>query len=318
MNVVFMGTPEFAVPTLEALVKEHNVTAVVTQPDKPKGRGKKMMFSAVKEKALEYGLTVYQPEKVKDSDFVQVLKELAPDIMVVVAFGQILSEEILNIPKYGCINVHGSLLPKYRGAAPIQWAIINGEKETGITTMYMDVGMDTGDMILKEKVEIEENETTGMLWERLATIGANLLVKTVKNIENGIIKREKQDDEKATYAPMLSKEIANIDWENKTAIEIKNLVRGLNPIIGAYTFWNGKKYKLWKVQVIENEEFRKIISTISMEKTIENIKVGEIIYSDAKKGLYVKAKDAVISVEEIQAENAKRMKIDEFLRGYKL
>ena len=184
--------------------------------------------------------------------------------------------------------------------------------------MYMDVGMDTGDMILKEKVEIEENETTGMLWERLATIGANLLVKTVENIENGIIKREKQDDEKATYAPMLSKEIANIDWENKTAIEIKNLVRGLNPIMGAYTFWNGKKYKLWKVQVIENEEFRKIISTISMEKTIENIKVGEIIYSDAKKGLYVKAKDAVISVEEIQAENAKRMKIDEFLRGYKL
>lgn len=315
-----MGTPDFAQKSLQALYEANfEIIGVVTNIDKPKGRGMKVIPTPVKKYSEEKKLPVYQPVKIRNNEeFIEEIKKLNPDLICVVAYGKILPKELLEIPKYGCINVHGSLLPKYRGAAPIQWAIINGEKETGITTIYMDVGMDTGDMILKEKVEIEENETTGMLWERLATIGANLLVKTVENIENGIIKREKQDDEKATYAPMLSKEIANIDWENKTAIEIKNLVRGLNPIMGAYTFWNGKKYKLWKVQVIENEEFRKIISTISMEKIIENIKVGEIIYSDAKKGLYVKAKDAVISVEEIQAENAKRMKIDEFLRGYKL
>ena len=194
MNVVFMGTPEFAVPTLEALVKEHNVSAVVTQPDKPKGRGKKMMFSAVKEKALEYGLTVYQPEKVKDSDFVQVLKELAPDIMVVVAFGQILSEEILNIPKYGCINVHGSLLPEYRGAAPIQWSIIHGREYGGVTTMYMAKGLDSGDMILKAQEKIRDDDTYGSLYDRLSVIGADLLIKTLELIESGEAQRTPQND----------------------------------------------------------------------------------------------------------------------------
>ena len=244
MNVVFMGTPEFAVPTLEALVKEHNVSAVVTQPDKPKGRGKKMMFSAVKEKALEYGLTVYQPEKVKDSDFVQVLKELAPDIMVVVAFGQILSEEILNIPKYGCINVHGSLLPEYRGAAPIQWSIIHGREYGGVTTMYMAKGLDSGDMILKAQEKIRDDDTYGSLYDRLSVIGADLLIKTLRLIERGEAQRTPQNEAEATAAPMITREMERINW-NDRADNIVNLIKGLNPQPVAHTLLKGEKLKIW-------------------------------------------------------------------------
>ena len=242
MKIVFMGTPDFARDSLEAIYKAgHEILGVVTNPDKPKGRGMKMIPSPVKEFALEKNLKIYQPEKVKNNiEFFEELKKLNPDVICVVAYGKILPKEVLDIPKYGCINVHGSLLPKYRGAAPIQWAVLNGDKLTGITTMYMDEGMDTGDMILKEEVTIGENETTGELWERLSKIGGNLLVETLKRIEDGTASRKKQG-ENFTLAPMLDKSIAKIDWDNQTAEQIKNLVRGLNPIMGA--FLDGKKLK---------------------------------------------------------------------------
>ena len=211
LRILFMGTPDFARESLEAVYNAgYEILGVVTNPDKPKGRGMKMVASPVKEFALEKGLTVYQPEKVrKNEEFIEKIKSLNPDVICVVAYGKILPKEILEIPKYGCINVHGSLLPKYRGAAPIQWAVLNGDKETGVTTMYMDIGMDTGDMILKEKVEVGEDETTGELWDRLSKIGAKLLVETLKQIEEGTAPREKQGEE-FTMAPMLNKEMSKI------------------------------------------------------------------------------------------------------------
>lgn len=254
-----MGTPDFALESLKALYEaKYDIIGVVTNIDKPKGRGMKMVASPVKEYAIEKNLQVYQPIKVRNNpEFLEEVKKLNPDLICVVAYGKILPQELLDIPKYGCVNVHGSLLPEYRGAAPIQWAVLNGDKKTGVTTMFMNAGMDTGDMILKEEVEIGEDETTGELWDRLKTIGANLLIKTVKEIENGTATRTKQPEE-GTMAPMLSKEMAKIDWENKTAQEIKNLVRGLNPIMGAYTFLDGKKIKFWKVQTLtENELLEK-------------------------------------------------------------
>ena len=306
MRAVFMGTPEFAVPTLQALIDHHEVLAVVTQPDKQRGRGKKMQFPPVKEKAVEYDIPVYQPQRARDEEFIEELKKINPDVIVVVAYGQILPESILNIPKYGCINVHGSLLPKYRGAAPIQWAVLNGDKKTGITTMYMDIGMDTGDMILKQEVEIGENETTGELWDRLSKIGGELLVETLKQIENGTAPREKQGED-FSVAPMLNKEMAKIDWENKTAQEIKNLVRGLNPIMGAYTFLNGSKIKFWKVDIANNIGYD--------EDNIQIFRNGTVLVSDQRDGLFIKTKKGILSVLEIQGENAKRMSINDFLRG---
>ena len=299
MNVVFMGTPEFAVPTLEALVKEHNVSAVVTQPDKPKGRGKKMMFSAVKEKALEYGLTVYQPEKVKDSDFVQVLKELAPDIMVVVAFGQILSEEILNIPKYGCINVHGSLLPEYRGAAPIQWSIIHGREYGGVTTMYMAKGLDSGDMILKAQEKIRDDDTYGSLYDRLSVIGADLLIKTLELIESGEAPRTPQNEAEATAAPMITREMEHIDW-NKRAVDIVNLIKGLNPQPVAHTLLKGEKLKIWFAE----KEGKGYTGT-----------PGEIV-DVRKKDFVVMTADGAVAVKEVQAQGGKKMTTDAYMRGH--
>ena len=299
MNVVFMGTPEFAVPTLEALVKEHNVTAVVTQPDKPKGRGKKMMFSAVKEKALEYGLTVYQPEKVKDSDFVQVLKELAPDIMVVVAFGQILSEEILNIPKYGCINVHGSLLPEYRGAAPIQWSIIHGREYGGVTTMYMAKGLDSGDMILKAQEKIRDDDTYGSLYDRLSVIGADLLIKTLRLIERGETQRTPQNDAEATTAPMITREMERINW-NDRADNIVNLIKGLNPQPVAHTLLKGEKLKIWFAE----KEGNGYTGT-----------PGEIV-DVRKKDFVVMTADGAVAVKEVQAQGGKKMTTDAYMRGH--
>ena len=299
MNVVFMGTPEFAVPTLEALVKEHNVSAVVTQPDKPKGRGKKMMFSAVKEKALEYGLTVYQPEKVKDSDFVQVLKELAPDIMVVVAFGQILSEEILNIPKYGCINVHGSLLPEYRGAAPIQWSIIHGREYGGVTTMYMAKGLDSGDMILKAQEKIRDDDTYGSLYDRLSIIGADLLIKTLELIESGEAPRTPQNEAEATAAPMITREMEHIDW-NKRAVDIVNLIKGLNPQPVAHTLLKGEKLKIWFAE----KEGNGYTGT-----------PGEIV-DVRKKDFVVMTADGAVAVKEVQAQGGKKMTTDAYMRGH--
>lgn len=305
LRVLFMGTPDFAKDSLEAIYNAgHNILAVVTNPDKPKGRGMKMIPPPVKEFALEHNIDVYQPEKVKDNEeFIQEIKNLNPDLICVVAYGKILPKEILDIPSYGCINVHGSLLPKYRGAAPIQWSVLNGDTATGVTTMYMDVGMDTGDMILKEEVTIGEDETTGELWERLSKIGGELLVKTIKQIEDKTAPRIPQGND-YTMAPMLSKEMSKIDWNTRTSREIKNLIRGLNPIMGAYTMHQGKKIKLWKVDLV----YENVVE-------INDQLPGQILIANDKEGLYIKTIDGIIKVLEIQGENAKRMNICDFLRG---
>ena len=317
MKIVFMGTPDFAEKSLESLWENgYDIEAVVTNIDKPKGRGMKLIPSPVKEFALKKGLRVLQPVKIKNNEeFINEIRNIVPDLICVVAYGKILPKELLEIPKYGCINVHGSLLPKYRGAAPIQWAVLNGDKVTGITTMYMAEGMDTGDMILKKEVEIGENETTGELWNRLADVGAKLLIDTVKLIEKGNVPREKQG-ENFSLAPMLSKEMAKINWELKNAVEIKNLIRGLNPIMGAYSFLNGKKIKFWRAEVLSSEDIEKSFpETADYIKRIEKVEPGTVLFSDSRKGLYIKAKGGIISILEIQGENAKKMGICEFLRG---
>ncbi len=308
MKIIFMGTPDFARESLEAVYNSgHELLGVVTNPDKPQGRGMKMVASPVKEFALDKNLKIYQPLKIRNNqEFIDEIKLLKPDVICVVAYGKILPKEILNIPKYGCINVHGSLLPKYRGAAPIQWAVINGDKETGITTMLMDVGMDTGDMILKEKVQIGDDETTGELWGRLSKLGAKLLVQTLEKIGNGTATREKQGED-FSVAPMLNKQMSKIDWETKSAQDIKNLVRGLNPIMGAYSFLNGKKIKFWKVDVAKSSEI--------YGENMQVLKNGTVLISDQKQGLFIKTKDEIIKVLELQGENAKRMNISDFLRG---
>lgn len=317
MRILFMGTPDFAQESLKCLYEsKYDIIGVVTNPDKPKGRGMKMVASPVKEYALEKGLKVYQPERVrKNEEFIKEIKNLNPDLIVVVAYGKILPKEILDIPKLGCINVHASVLPKYRGAAPIQWAVINGEKITGVTTMYMDIGMDTGDMILTKETQIGEEETTGELWDRLSKIGGKLLIETVKQIKQGIAPRMKQAEE-FTLAPMLNKEMAKINWEEKTASQIHNLVRGLNPIMGAYTFLNGKKLKFWKVKVKTQKELTQMFPELEEYLfKLKDVMEGTILFSNDKKGLFIKAKEGIIQVEEIQGENAKRMPIGDFLRG---
>ncbi len=311
MNILFMGTPDFAKESLKAIYEAgHTIIGVVTNVDKPKGRGMKLQPSEVKEYALEKGLPIYQPEKIKNNkEFREQIEALKPDVICVVAYGKILPKKILDIPKYGCINVHASLLPKYRGAAPIQWAILNGDKITGVTTMYMDVGMDTGDIIQKEEVKIEEDETTGELWDRLAKIGGELLVKTLEQVEKGTTTRKKQGED-FSIAPMLSKDMAKIDWENKTAQEIKNLVRGLNPIMGAYTYLNGKKIKFWKVAVATKEEI--------MTGNVDCVRNGTVVVSDLRDGIFIKTKEGILKVLEIQGENAKRMAVQDFLRGNRI
>lgn len=311
LNIIFMGTPDFAKESLEAIYKAgYNIMSVVTNPDRPSGRGMKLTMSPVKEFATEKNIPVMQPEKIRDIK--EELIKQKPDLFCVVAYGKILPKEILDIPKLGSINVHGSLLPKYRGAAPIQWAVINGEKKTGITTMYMDEGMDTGDMILQEEVSIGENETTGELWNKLSKVGANLLVKTIRQIEDGKANRKKQGAD-FTMAPMLSKENAKIDWKNKTCDEIKNLIRGLNPIMGAYTMHNGKKIKIWQADKLTLDQFIKEYPEAKID-----VPNGTVIYSDIKNGLYVKANNGIMVIQEVQAENAKRMSVQEFLRGNKI
>ena len=299
MKIVFMGTPEFAVPTLDALVKKHDVLAVYTQPDKPKGRGKKMLFSAVKEKAVEYGLPVYQPVKIREPEFVEVLKNFAPDVIVVVAFGQILSEEILNIPRYGCINVHGSILPEYRGAAPIQWSVIHGKEYGGVTTMYMAKGLDSGDMILKKEEKILESDTYGTLYDRLSVIGADLLTETLDLIEKGEAPRIPQDDSKATLAPMITREMEHIDWKN-SAEDIVNLIKGLNPQPVAYTLFNGEKLKIWFAET-EKTEYKGV--------------PGEIV-DVRKKDFVVMTGNGAVAVKEVQAQGGKKMTADAYMRGH--
>ena len=317
LKVLFMGTPDFAQESLKSIYDAgFEIIGVVTNPDKPKGRGMKLAYSPVKEYALEKNLKIYQPIKIRNNtEFLNEIKTLAPDVICVVAYGKILPKEILEIPKLGCINVHGSLLPKYRGAAPIQWAVLNGDKTTGITTMYMNEGMDTGDMILKEEVEIGPEETTGDLWQKLSKLGGEILVKTLKLIEEGKAPREKQTEE-ATLAPMLNKEMALIDWENSDANKIHNLIRGLNPIMGAYSYIDGKKIKFWKSKVLTKEEFFSYKTEFEeYEAKFNNLVPGTILIADDKDGLYIKANGGVLKILEIQGENAKRMPTADFLRG---
>ena len=302
MKVVFMGTPDFAVPSLEMLVNKHQVLAVFTQPDKPKGRGKKLAFSPVKEKALSYGLTVYQPEKIKELQFVELLNSLDADIFVVVAFGQILPESILNIPPKGCINVHGSLLPKYRGAGPIQWAVINGEKVTGVTTMYMEKGLDSGNMILKKEMEITEEDTYGSVSQKMSLLGAKALEETLEAIEKGQAPSIPQNPEEATYAPKIEKEFGHIVWDAPSG-RIMNLIRGLDPQPSAYTFYQEEPIKIWKARIWNGGS--------------ENGQPGEVIQVN-KNSFVIKTADGALEILELQAKGGKRMDTGAYLRGHEI
>lgn len=310
MRVVYMGTPDFAVDTLEAVIKAgHEVLMVVTQPDKAKGRGKKMMFTPVKEKALEYDLPIAQPERIKEEAFIKELEQLNPDVIVVVAFGQILPERILNIPQYGCINVHASLLPAYRGAAPIQWAVIDGLEESGVTTMYMEKGLDTGDIICQSRVKLAADETGGSLFERLAKEGANLLLKTLEQLENGTATRIKQDDSKSSYAGMLSKEMGLLDF-SKDADVLERLVRGLNPWPSAFTKVNGKTLKVFSAEVLKEADAKRFIDINQTED------VPGIILAVDKKGFSVRCGNGALRILNLQLEGKKRMDTAAFLLGY--
>lgn len=304
MKIVYMGTPDFAVPPLAALVKAgYEVTAVITQPDKPKGRGKTLLPTPVKEEAMKHEITVYQPQKVRDPEFVKVLKNLAPDMIVVAAFGQIIPKEILDMPKYGCINIHASLLPKYRGAAPIQQAVIDGEKESGVTIMKMGMGLDTGDMISQAVVTLSEDETGGSLFDRLAETGASLLIQTIPSIENGTATYTKQPEESPTpYAAMITKKMGLLDFSRNAEV-LERLVRGMNPWPSAYTYLNNKTLKVWKAAV-EDAESGKVAP-------------GTIVGVD-KKGIHVACGEKILVLQEVQLEGKKRMETNAFLRGYQV
>lgn len=299
MNIVFMGTPDFAVPSLKALIDEFGVKVVYTQPDRPKGRGKKLAMSPVKEVAVENNITVFQPNSLrKEPEAVEALKALEPDFIIVVAFGQILPKEVLDIPKYACINLHGSLLPKYRGAAPIQWSVINGEKIAGNTTMLMDVGLDTGDMLLKDEVEITRYMTSGELYEKLKNRGANLLVETIKKMQKGEITPIKQNDEESCYAPMLNKEMAKIDW-NKSAEVIHNHIRGLNPWPVATTQYEDKTMKIYESDFEEGKSDKEVGTIVEVNK----------------KGIKVATSNGVLIIKKLQFPNGKPLMVQDFLNG---
>lgn len=302
MKAVFMGTPDFAVPTLQKMIDMGiEVTAVVTQPDKAKGRGKKVIYSPVKECALAHDLPVYQPVRIrKEPEFIQTLRDMRPDVIVVVAFGQILPKEILDIPRLGCVNVHASLLPKFRGAAPIQWSIIDGEEVTGVTTMLMDVGLDTGDMLLKAEIPMDPKETGGSLHDKLAAVGGELLEKTLIGLEAGTIVPEKQDDSQAgEYARMLDKELGHIDF-NQPAVVIERLIRGLNPWPSAYTYIDGKTLKIWEAEVLDRNY------------GCEYGEVAEV----TRNCLIIQTGVGALSVKSVQLQGKKRMDIAAFLNGY--
>ncbi|TQQ84431.1 methionyl-tRNA formyltransferase [Peptacetobacter hominis] len=299
MKVVFMGTPDIAVPCLQKLIDEgHEVAAVVTQPDKPKGRGKKLAMPPVKELAVKYDIPVLQPVRARDEEFVKSIKEINPDLIVVIAFGQILGKELLEIPKYGCINVHVSLLPKYRGAAPINWVIINGEKKTGITTMYMDEGLDTGDIILSKEFDLDRYITAGELHDRMMVEGAEILKDTIDLIEKGEAKRTPQNHDEFSYAPIMDRNLGNIDF-TKSAEEIHNLARGVNPWPGAYTFYNDVKMKIWKTDVLNEKSSKEPGTVLSVDKN----------------GIKISTGDGILLVEEIQMPNKKRMPVSEYIKG---
>lgn len=300
MRIIFMGTPDFSVGTLEALVEAgHEVCLVVTQPDKPKGRGKEMQYTPVKEAALKHGIEVYQPRRIREAECVEKLRQYNADIMVVIAFGQIIPKEILEMVPYGCVNVHASLLPKYRGAAPIQWSIIDGEAVTGVTTMQMDEGLDTGDMLLKTEVPITAEETGESLHDKLAKAGAALCVETLAKLQEGSIVPKKQGESPTAYAKMLDKKLGNIDW-TKSAVEIERLVRGLNSWPSAYTYWNKKVVKIWKASVTDEKSNEQAGTVVKVEKD----------------GFYVQTGNGLLKVLELQIPGKKRMDAGAFLRGY--
>ena len=302
MKVIFMGTPDFSVGTLEALVEAgHQVVLAVTQPDKPKGRGKEMQFPPVKECAIRHGIPVFQPVKIRQPECVEELRKYDADIMVVVAFGQILPKEILEMTPYGCVNVHASLLPKYRGAAPIQWAIINGETESGVTTMQMNEGLDTGDMLLKTVIPFTDRETGGSLHDKLAESGAVLCVETLDGLQAGSIEPEPQGEATTEYARMLDKQLGNIDWQ-KSAIEIERLIRGLSPWPSAYTNWNGKVMKIWAAQAQDGIKSAEEGTIVTVEKDAFCVQTG----------------DGILRVTELQIPGKKRMDAGAFLRGYEV
>ena len=300
MKVVFMGTPDFAVGTLEAIIEAgHEVVLVVTQPDKPKGRSGALQFPPVKECAVAHGIEVFQPVKIRMEENVEYLKNYDADIFVVAAFGQILPKSILDMPKHGCINVHASLLPKYRGAAPIQWAVINGDPVTGVTIQQMDIGVDTGDIIVTKELAIEADETGGGLFDKLAAVGAEACLEAMEQIENGTATRTPQKHEEATHVSMISKEFGNIDW-HKSAVEIERLIRGLNPWPSAYTKLDGKTFKIWKAEVVEENTNAEPGTIVAIEKNSLKVQTGE----------------GVLSLLEVQLEGKKRMDAGSFLRGY--
>lgn len=299
MKVIFMGTPDFSVGTLEALVEAgHEVVLAVTQPDKPKGRGGKMQYTPVKEAALARDIPVYQPKKIREPECIEELKKYNADIMVVIAFGQILPKEILQMTPYGCINVHASLLPKYRGAAPIQWAVIDGEKVSGVTTMQMNEGLDTGDMILKTEIPLDPKETGGSLHDKLAEAGAKLCVETLKCLEDKTATWEPQGESTTAYAKMLDKNLGNINW-NDPAVQIERLIRGLNPWPSAYTHWNDKVIKLWQADVVEANTDQEAGTIVKVEKD----------------SFYVQTGEGLLKIEELQLQGKKRMDVGAFLRG---
>lgn len=302
MNIVFAGTPEFALPTLEALYESgHNISLVITQKDKPKGRGKKMQATPVKEKALELGLEVYQPDSINSLESIEKLKKIAPDCIVVIAFGQMLKSEVLNLPKYSCINVHASLLPKYRGAAPINWAIINGETETGITIMKMDEGIDTGPILNMKSIPIEDIDNSISIHDKLSVIGGKILIETLDTLEKGEIKETLQEDSLSTYASILTKDMGKINW-NSSGKKIINLIRGLKPWPSAYTMYNGENIKIHKAK--------------RMAKFEEGSSGTVVHVSD--KGIFVNCEDECIVIEELQFPGKRKMHISEYLRGNKL
>jgi methionyl-tRNA formyltransferase len=317
MKIVFMGTPEFAIPSLEKLLESgYTISAVVTAPDKERGRGKHISPSAAKEFALKHNLEVLTPSNLKDEAFINRLKLIQPDLFVIVAF-RILPKEVYTIPKSGAFNLHGSLLPKFRGAAPIQWSIINGEKETGVTTFFLEDKVDTGNIILQEKVQIHEDDDFGTLHDKMMMLGAEVVLKTVKLVESGNIPITLQDNTLASPAPKITKEICQIDW-NKPAVEIHNLVRGLSPYPGAFFVYNDKSYKVFKTKIIENGELRTLPAGMQIENSIEeNSQLPGSILQTSKE-IFVNTGHGLLQILELQLEGRKRMSAEEFLRGYKL
>ncbi len=322
MRALFMGTPDFAATVLEKIIQEgHEIIGVVTQPDKQKGRGHEVSFSQVKELALKHGLTIYQPVKVKDEEFLKTIENQKPEIILVAAFGQILPKKLLDIPQNGCINVHASLLPKYRGAAPIQYSIIDGEKETGVTIMHMDVGLDTGDIIMQKAIAIAKDETGGSLFDKLADLGGELLIEAMRQIEDGTANRIPQEHEKATYVKVIDKQMGRIDF-NQPAVKLERLIRGLNPWPSAFTRLDDKNLKLWKAEV-ESDTFIKEHGVDNPKLDIDREAIGtdktavpgEVIQVN-NDSISVMTGEGILVIKELQLEGKKRMTADAFLRGY--